>query len=38
MIARDAGLVMDNRNPLFDDAIEQRGFADVWPSDDGDEI
>jgi hypothetical protein len=29
---------MDNRNPLFDDAIEQCGLADIGPSDDGDEI
>jgi hypothetical protein len=36
MIARDAGLVMHNRNPFFDDAIEQRRFADIWPTDDGD--
>jgi hypothetical protein len=28
---------MNNRNPLADDAIEQRGLADVGPSDDGDE-
>ena len=37
-VARDAGLVMHNRNPLADDAVEQRGFADIWPSDNGDEI
>ena len=35
-VARDAGLIMHNRNALADDAIEQRGLADVWPPDDGD--
>ena len=35
-VARDAGLVVDNRDAFSDDAIEQRGFADIWPSDDGD--
>jgi hypothetical protein len=29
---------MHNRNPFADDAIEQPGFADIRPSDDGDEI
>ena len=37
-VARDAGLVMHDRNPLADDAVEQRGFADIGPADDGDEI
>ena len=37
-VARDAGLVVDNRNAFFDDAVEQRGLADIWPADDGDEI
>ena len=30
-------LEFDGGAPL-DDAVEQRGLADVWPSDDGDEI
>jgi hypothetical protein len=36
-VARDAGLVMHNRNAFFDDAIEQRGFSDIGATDDGDE-
>ena len=35
-VARDAGLVVDNRNAFFDDAVEQRGFADIRAADDGD--
>jgi len=29
---------MDDGDALFDDAVEQRGLADVWPSDDGNQI
>ena len=37
-VARDAGLVMHDRNAFFDDAIEQRGFPDVWPTNNGNQI
>jgi hypothetical protein len=37
-VARDAGLVMDDRDPFFYDAVEERGFADIRTADDGDEI
>jgi hypothetical protein len=36
-VARDAGLVMDDGNAPLDDAVEQRGFPDIGPADDGDE-
>ena len=35
-VAGDAGLIVDNCDALADDAIEQRGLADIGPSDDGD--
>jgi hypothetical protein len=35
-VARDARLVMHNRDAFFDDAIEQRGFAHIRAADDGD--
>ncbi len=35
-VAGDAGLVVDQRETLADQAIEQRRLADVRPSDDGD--
>jgi hypothetical protein len=37
-VARDAGLVMHDGDAPFDDAVEQRGFADIRTADDGDEI
>ncbi len=37
-VARDTRLVMHNRNPFADDAVEQRGLADIRPSDDGNQI
>lgn len=37
-VARNAGLVVDDRNAFFDDAIEERRLAYIRPSDDGDEI
>lgn len=36
-IARDAGLVMDNRNAPADNAVKQRGFADIRPTHNGNE-
>ena len=35
-VARDAGLVIDQRKLLPDQAVEQRRFADIGPADDGD--
>jgi hypothetical protein len=35
-VARNAGLVVHNRNAFFNNAIKERGFADIGPSDDGD--
>jgi hypothetical protein len=35
-VARDAGLIADDRPPAPDDAIEQGGLADVGPADDHD--
>ena len=35
-VAGDAGKVVDQRQALADQAIEQRRFADVRPSDNGD--
>ncbi len=35
-VASDARFVMHDRNALFDNAIEQGGFADVGSADDGD--
>ena len=37
-VARDAGLVMDDGDAPSDDAIEQRGLADIGPADNGDQI
>ena len=34
-IARDAGLVVDERKALADEPVEQRGFADVGAANDG---
>jgi hypothetical protein len=34
-IARDAGLVRDDRPPLSDQTVEQRRLADIWTADDG---
>ena len=36
-VAGDAGFVADDGAPRSDQAIEQRGLADVGPADDGDE-
>ena len=35
-VARDAGLVVDQRQLLADEPVEQRRLADVWPADHGD--
>lgn len=35
-IASDAGLIMHDGNTTTDDAVKERGLADVGPSDDGD--
>ena len=35
-VARDAGLVVDDGDAPSDDAVEQRGLADVGAADDGD--
>ena len=37
-VARDTGLVVNDGNAPFDDAVEQRGFSDVGTTDDGDKI
>ncbi len=36
-VARDAGLVMHDGDAPSDDAIEQRGLADIRPADNGDQ-
>ncbi len=37
-VAGHARLVMHDGNPPPYNAVEERGLADVWPADDGDEI
>ena len=37
-VARDAGLVMDNGDAPSDDAVEQRGLADIGAADNGNQI
>src|SRR5258708_9752530 len=32
-VARDSGLVADNRAARTNQPVEQRGLADVWPAD-----
>ena len=31
------GLIMDDRNPPSDNAVKQRGFANIGPSDNSDD-
>ncbi len=35
-VARHAGLIVDKRPPRSDEAVEQRRFPDIGPTDDGD--
>ena len=37
-LARDAGLVVHDGDAPVDNAVEQRGFAHVGATDDGDQI
>src|SRR6185295_7574068 len=36
-VARDAGAVVDERDALPDEAVEERGFADIGPAHKGDD-
>jgi hypothetical protein len=35
-VARDAGLIVNNGDAPFDNPVEQRGLADIGPTDDSD--